>query len=52
MDLIGCPWQAVIGPRGVKTGEIEIKNRATGEKETLPLEAAMDRLVSPPPEKK
>ena len=52
MDLIGCPWQAVIGPRGVEAREVEIKNRATGEKETLPLEAAMDRLVSLPPEKK
>jgi prolyl-tRNA synthetase len=52
MDLIGCPWQAVIGPRGVEAGEVEIKNRATGEKETLPLGAAMDRLASAPPEKK
>ena len=50
--MIGCPWQAVIGPRGVEAGEVEIKNRATGEKETLPLEAAMGRLVSPPAEKK
>lgn len=48
MDLIGCPWQAAIGPRGAEAGEVEIKNRATGEKETLALAAALDRLAAPP----
>lgn len=46
MDLIGLPYQMVIGPRGLKEGEAEIKNRATGEKETLPLDAAVNKLVS------
>ncbi|KAG1651158.1 Proline--tRNA ligase [Nymphon striatum] len=32
-DLIGVPWQIIIGPRGVSSGEIELKNRATGERE-------------------
>ena len=32
MDLIGLPWQAAVGPRGLKNGTIELKNRATGEK--------------------
>ena len=32
MDLIGLPWQAAVGPRGLKNGVIELKNRATGEK--------------------
>ncbi len=31
-DLIGVPWQIIIGPRGVAAGEVEVKNRATGER--------------------
>ena len=27
MDLIGLPWQIIVGPRGLKTGVIELKNR-------------------------
>ena len=27
-DLIGLPWQVIVGPRGVAAGEVEIKNRA------------------------
>ncbi len=37
MDLIGLPWQVVIGPRGLKEGVAEIKNRRTGAKENVPL---------------
>jgi prolyl-tRNA synthetase len=37
MDLIGLPWQVVIGPRGVKQGNAEIKNRATGERHDVAL---------------
>jgi prolyl-tRNA synthetase len=36
-DLIGCPWQCVFGPRGLKEGKAEWKNRRTGEKILLPL---------------
>jgi len=32
MDLIGLPWQVAVGPRGLKNGTVELKNRATGEK--------------------
>lgn len=45
-DLIGVPWQIVIGPRGVASGEIELKNRATGERENLTLEAAINKVVA------
>ena len=41
MDLIGLPWQIVIGPRGLKNGVVEVKNRKTGEKEELPLADAL-----------
>jgi prolyl-tRNA synthetase len=43
-DLIGLPWQLVIGPRGLKDGKAELKNRATGEKEEILLDAAVARL--------
>ena len=32
MDLIGLPWQVIIGPRGLAAGVVELKNRRTGEK--------------------
>ncbi|MCA1749886.1 MAG: proline--tRNA ligase [Parasphingopyxis sp.] len=44
MDLIGLPWQLVIGPRGLKNGVVELKNRATGEREELSPESALERL--------
>jgi len=46
MDLIGLPWQVVVGPRGVKAGVVELKRRATGEREELSAEAALNRLLS------
>lgn len=45
-DLIGVPEQIVVGPRGLANGEIEIKNRANGEKTNLTIEAAINKLVS------
>jgi prolyl-tRNA synthetase len=44
MDLIGLPWQLTVGPRGVAKGEVELKNRRTGEKQELTLEAALNRI--------
>ncbi|HJT97316.1 MAG TPA: proline--tRNA ligase [Rhodanobacteraceae bacterium] len=32
MDLIGLPWQIVVGPRGLANGVVELKRRATGER--------------------
>ena len=51
MDLIGLPWQAVVGPRGAAAGEVEIKNRATGEKITLSLEDSLEKLSQAPIQK-
>ncbi len=45
MDLIGLPWQVIVGPRGAKAGEVEIKRRASGERETLAIDAAVNRLM-------
>ncbi len=46
MDLIGLPWQLIAGPRGLATGEVELKRRATGERQTLSLEAALNLLTA------
>jgi prolyl-tRNA synthetase len=46
MDLIGLPWQLIVGPRGAQGGEVEIKRRATGARETLSVDAAINRLVA------
>ena len=46
MDLIGLPWQLIVGPRGLAKGVVELKRRATGERSELPLEAALNRLTA------
>src|SRR5690606_2132726 len=43
-DLIGLPWQLIVGPRGAASGEVEIKNRRTGEREVLPVAEATKRF--------
>ncbi|WP_072396929.1 proline--tRNA ligase [Hyphomicrobium sp. CS1GBMeth3] len=45
MDLIGIPYQIIVGPKGVKAGEIETKDRKTGARETLPTEAGIERII-------
>ncbi|SIP97667.1 prolyl-tRNA synthetase [Rhizobium sp. RU20A] len=45
-DLIGVPQQIIVGPRGIANGEVEIKDRKTGERVTLSLEAAVNRLTA------
>ena len=44
MDLIGLPWQLIIGPKGLAEGAVEIKRRATGERRSLPLADALKAL--------
>jgi prolyl-tRNA synthetase len=44
MDLIGLPWQVVVGPRGAVKGEVEFKNRKTGAVEAMSAEAALKKL--------
>ena len=44
MDLIGLPWQIIIGPRGLKDGVAEVKNRRTGEKENVGLDQVVARF--------
>ncbi len=44
MDLVGLPWQIVIGPRGLASGTVELKERRTGERQELSSESALARL--------
>jgi len=44
MDLVGIPWQVILGPRGLKDGEVEVKNRRTGEREKMSLDRVVDRF--------
>ncbi|HYZ62409.1 MAG TPA: proline--tRNA ligase [Acetobacteraceae bacterium] len=43
-DLMGHPWQIVVGPRGAASGTVELKRRATGERQDLSLESALARI--------
>jgi prolyl-tRNA synthetase len=43
-DLMGHPWQIVVGPRGAAAGTVELKRRATGVRQDVSLEAALARI--------
>jgi prolyl-tRNA synthetase len=45
MDLIGIPWQLVVGPKGVSAGIVELKHRKTGERHELSVDAALEKLA-------
>ena len=45
MDLIGLPFQLIIGPKGLKSGEVELKERKSGERMNMSPEAAVKRLT-------
>jgi len=46
MDLICLPYQLTIGPRGLKNGVVELKTRASGEKQELSPEAAVAFIIA------
>jgi prolyl-tRNA synthetase len=46
LDLVGVPWQLIVGPKGVAEGVVEIKRRATGERQTLPLDQALAAICA------
>ena len=45
-DLIGVPWQILVGPRGLAEGKVELKRRADGSRELMSPEDALVRLVA------
>jgi prolyl-tRNA synthetase len=44
-DLIGIPWQVLVGPRGLAEGKLEVKKRADGSRENLTPAAVLDLLT-------
>jgi len=46
MDVIGLPWQVIVGPKGLDKGVVELKRRATGEREELSIDDALARLAA------
>ena len=44
MDLIGTPWQVIVGPKGLAAGKLELKNRKTGAREELAPEQILARF--------
>jgi len=45
MELIGLPWQIVIGPRGIENGVVEVKHRKSGEKVEMPFADALKKVT-------
>jgi prolyl-tRNA synthetase len=45
MDLIGLPWQVVVGPKGLAAGTVEIKHRQTGTRDTVDVDSVAARLT-------
>lgn len=45
-DLIGSPWQIIIGPKKVKAGVVELKHRASGEVEDVEAEMAIEKIIN------
>ncbi len=44
-DLIGIPWQVVVGPKGVAAGTVEVKRRGAGLRKEMGVDAAVGRLA-------
>ena len=46
MDLIGIPWQVIVGPRGLENGFVEVKYRKTGETTEISPQTVLTMLQS------
>jgi prolyl-tRNA synthetase len=45
-DLIGYPVQIVVGKRGIESGSVDLKLRATGERSSAPIGGAVEACVA------
>jgi prolyl-tRNA synthetase len=45
-DLIGIPWQILVGPRSLAEGKVEVKRRADGTRELMSSADALARLAA------
>ncbi len=46
MDLIGLPWQVIVGPKGLKNGVVELKKRSTSERNEISLDSLVTTLTT------
>jgi prolyl-tRNA synthetase len=44
-DLIGVPWQILVGPKGLADGKIEVKRRSDGARENMSPEDVVLRIA-------
>jgi len=44
-DLMGLPWQIIVGPKGAANNRVELKRRATGERHEVSVEDALARIA-------
>ncbi|MBX3538967.1 MAG: proline--tRNA ligase [Chelatococcus sp.] len=44
-DLIGLPWQVIVGPKGLADGKVEVKRRGSDERELLSVEEAVNKVA-------
>jgi prolyl-tRNA synthetase len=44
MDLIGLPHQVIVGPKSLADGKVEMKDRRSGQRELVSVDAAIARL--------
>ena len=44
-DLMGFPYQVVLGKRGLKNGTMELKDRATGEREDVAINEIVAKVA-------
>ncbi len=45
IDLFGIPFKVIVGPKGLKEGKVEVKQRRTGAMELVPLDQVSEKLV-------
>ncbi|HLH11337.1 MAG TPA: proline--tRNA ligase, partial [Methylovirgula sp.] len=46
LDLIGLPYQIIVGPKGLAEGKVEVKTRASGARDLITLDDAIARFVA------
>jgi prolyl-tRNA synthetase len=44
-DLMGHPWQIIVGPRAAAAGKVELKRRATGDRSELSPNEALAQIA-------
>lgn len=44
-DLIGWPFQIVLGKKSLEAGNVELKIRKTGERLDVPVDSIVDKMV-------